>query len=217
MRCQFCGWENPETKSTCEKCNQPLVQTGSSIKSDDVSASDVNQVSDMPTQQYEQFNPKATVRETGADLSKPSGSCPACGYTLDGEDVCPCCGASVAGNVADVGEMDFKKTVRPNHNLRFNPEQPQGFTLVKLSDSEEAIDSTKFDSDEVSLNRDNTDPANQTITSQNQAIVKKEGSKWVITDQSALHSTYVQASRPIELQDGDLILLGDQLFRFEVK
>ena len=37
----------------------------------------------------------------------------------------------------------------------------------------------------------------------------------MISDQSALHSTFVQASRPIELQNGDLILLGDQVFRFE--
>lgn len=216
MRCQFCGWENPETKSTCEKCNQPLVQTGSSIKSNVVSVPE-EQVSDMQTQKDAQFNPKATVRETAANLSQPSDICPVCGYNLDGEDVCPCCGASAAGKAADVVEMDFKKTVRPNHNQRFNPEQPQGFSLVRLSESEDVIASTKYDSDEVALNRDNTDPSNQTITSQIQAIVKKEGSKWVITDQSALRSTFVQASRPIELQDGDLILLGDQLFRFEVK
>ena len=73
----------------------------------------------------------------------------------------------------------------------------------------------QFDNTETELNRENTDPSNQTITSQTQAIVKKDGDKWVITDQSALQSTFVQASRPIELQNGDLILLGDQLFRFE--
>ena len=67
----------------------------------------------------------------------------------------------------------------------------------------------------TALNRENTDSLNQTITSHIQAIVKKEGDKWMITDHSVLHTTFVQASRPIELKNGDLILLGDQIFRFE--
>ena len=25
MRCQFCGWDNPQGKETCEKCNKPLT------------------------------------------------------------------------------------------------------------------------------------------------------------------------------------------------
>ena len=86
---------------------------------------------------------------------------------------------------------------------------------MKLSESGQSVGSVQFDNDEIELNRDNTDPSNHTITSQVQAIVKKEGNKWMISDQSALHSTFVQASRPIELQNGDLILLGDQVFRFE--
>lgn len=24
MRCQFCGWDNPEGRTKCEKCNKPL-------------------------------------------------------------------------------------------------------------------------------------------------------------------------------------------------
>ena len=91
----------------------------------------------------------------------------------------------------------------------------EGFRLVKLSDSGLPSGSVSFGETEVSLTRENTDSKNQTITSQTQAIVKKVDDKWMITDQSALRSTFVQAVRPIELQDGDLILLGDQLFRFE--
>ena len=25
MRCQFCGWDNPQGKENCEKCNKPLM------------------------------------------------------------------------------------------------------------------------------------------------------------------------------------------------
>ena len=91
------------------------------------------------------------------------------------------------------------------------------FSLVKITDSGEASVSISFNAEEVELNRGNTDPANQTITSRIQAVVRKEGDKWFIEDKSEYHSTFVQASRPAELRDGDMILLGDQLFRFEAK
>lgn len=215
MRCQFCGWENPETKSTCEKCNQPLQSAGnigkSTVRETDISGAS----SERHTQQRDAFNPKATVREKSTEVEVMSKTCPKCGYNLDGEDICPCCGTSITSTVEPVAVGDFKKTIRPNHNLRFNKEKSVGFRLVKLSESGQTLDVIQFKEAEVALNRDNTDSSNKTITSQTQAIVKNEGDKWMIMDQSELCSTYVQASRPIELQSGDLILLGDQIFRFE--
>ena len=213
MRCQFCGWENPETKNTCEKCNQPLQQASSLGKSTVREANVSSDGSERHTQLKESFNPKATIREKSG--MEESGICPACGYSLEGEDVCPSCGTKITTSGEPVPVGDFKKTVRPNHNHRFNQEESIGFRLVKLSESGQSLRCVQFDNTETELNRENTDPSNQTITSQTQAIVKKDGDKWVITDQSALQSTFVQASRPIELQNGDLILLGDQLFRFE--
>lgn len=213
MRCQFCGWENPETKSTCEKCSQPLQQAGNIGKSTVREANVSNEGTERHTQLKETFNPRATIREKSG--KEESSICPACGYSLEGEDVCPSCGTKVTTSGEPVPVGEFKKTVRPNHNHRFNQEDFSGFRLVKLSESGQSVGSIQFDNDEISLNRDNTDPSNHTITSQVQAIVKKEGNKWMISDQSALHSTFVQASRPIELQNGDLILLGDQVFRFE--
>ena len=215
MRCQFCGWENPETKSTCEKCNQPLQQVSSIGKSTVREANVSSEGTERHTQLKETFNPRATVREKSETTNVESSVCPACGYSLEGEDVCPSCGTKVTTAEEPTPVGDFKKTVRPNHNHRFNQDEFNGFRLVKLSESGQSLGSVQFDNIETELNRENTDPSNQTITSQIQAIVRKEGNKWVISDQSALQSTFVQASRPIELQNGDLILLGDQLFRFE--
>ena len=65
------------------------------------------------------------------------------------------------------------------------------------------------------LNRDNTDPENSTITSKTQAVVSFEDGKWFIKDESELRSTFVQAARKVELQNGDLILLGNQLYKFD--
>ncbi|MBR4918622.1 MAG: zinc ribbon domain-containing protein [Bacteroidales bacterium] len=86
----------------------------------------------------------------------------------------------------------------------------------------EAEDATKlmkqeFESAEVVLNRQNTDPENFTITSQQQALLVYENGKWFIEDRSAYKSTYVRASRRIELQDGDVVAMGDREFEFSTK
>ena len=86
----------------------------------------------------------------------------------------------------------------------------------------EAEDATKlmkqeFESSEVVLNRQNTDPENFTITSQQQALLVYENGKWFIEDRSAYKSTYVRASRRIELQDGDVVAMGDREFEFSTK
>ena len=73
-----------------------------------------------------------------------------------------------------------------------------------------------FEGNSVILNRDNTDSKNKTITSQEQAVVTFENGKWCIEDKSEFKTTFVQASRKIELSSGDLILLGNQLYRFDL-
>ena len=75
----------------------------------------------------------------------------------------------------------------------------------------------EFESAEVVLNRQNTDPENFTITSQQQALLVYENGKWFIEDRSAYKSTYVRASRRIELQDGDVVAMGDREFEFSTK
>ena len=42
-----------------------------------------------------------------------------------------------------------------------------------------------------------------------------EDGKWNIEDKSEYQTTFVQASSQIELKSGSLILLGNQLYRFE--
>jgi hypothetical protein len=66
----------------------------------------------------------------------------------------------------------------------------------------------------ISLNRANTDPNNQSITSQEQAELTCEDGEWYIIDKSAMHTTYVLASRKMKLKKGDTIILGNRLFEF---
>lgn len=217
MRCQFCGWDNPQGKETCEKCNKPL--TSNVVEETRIVAScDANQNRPTDRQVAGTFNPKATVREV--PIAKNSNiiennECPDCGHSLeDGE--CPNCGYKIENTSAlapvKVAE-EARKTMRPIRK----GEKADEFKLVPISDKTGMPegDELTYEGNEVILNRDNTDSKNTTITSQEQACLSFENGKWCIEDRSEYKTTFVQASRKIELQQGDLILLGNQLFRFE--
>ena len=63
MKCQFCGYDNPQGKDVCEKCNKPLVEFASRHIQEGEMKESVNH--DRPTERKSNsgFNPKATVRE----------------------------------------------------------------------------------------------------------------------------------------------------------
>ena len=67
---------------------------------------------------------------------------------------------------------------------------------------------------EVILTRDNTEPGNPTISSKEQAVITHAEGHWYIEDASDQKTTFVQAAHKMELHDGDIILLGNRLFKF---
>lgn len=223
MRCQFCGWDNPEGKTNCEKCNKPLV-------SEERSSQVYRPVAghDRPTNRIPQEGRaalKATVREGTVgrnNLATDTNECPECGYPLE-NGKCGQCGYSVQeqktkGEESKVVHQESaiaggKQTVRPKRK----GEKDGRFILTPISEDDGRPEGEllEFDGNLVVLNRDNTDPKNSTITSQEQAVIKCVDGKWQIEDHSEYKTTFVQASRPIELQSGDLILLGNQLYRFD--
>lgn len=64
------------------------------------------------------------------------------------------------------------------------------------------------------LNRANLDPDNYTITSRVQAELTYENEQWFIKDCSQLQTTYLLCQDPIDLKDGDRILIGNRVFVF---
>lgn len=221
MRCQFCGWDNPEGKDLCEKCNKPLENIAEGSSADNYAAHERL----TERQNSTTFNPKATVRESvmsgSAAFVNPSLQvCPDCGFTLeDGE--CANCGytskkeeaAQSSLNVHHQEKVDVRKTVRPQRK----GEKEQKFSLTPISEDTgmpegEAI---AFEGNTIDLTRNNTDPKNSTITSHTQATIAYHEGKWSIEDKSEYKTTFVQASDKVEIQSGSLILLGNQLYRFD--
>ena len=217
MRCKFCGWPNPDGKDRCEKCNKPLDNT-SEIK-DNMATIDNH---DRPTdRQVNKFNPKATLPEYAVkeQQMKKNTECPECGYTLDNDGICSSCGYSVNETHEKLQEPivssnQGRKTMRPIRK----GEKEGRFVLTPISEETGLPEGGPmvFEGNEVNLNRDNTAPKNHTITSQTQAVVRCENGKWFIIDKSEYKTTFVQAREYIDLENGGLILLGNQLFKFDL-
>lgn len=215
MRCQFCGWDNPEGKTNCEKCNKPLLDGGNDETVSAASQSDMHKKVTV-RQGGGSFNPKKTVRENAIPLNQPvvPESCPECGFPLE-NGLCANCGfGNNEANTNNVKTEDsLHMTVRPKRK-----EAKEGkFTLTPISEENGMPegDAIQFEGNETNLNRNNTDPKNKTITSATQAVVTFKDGKWSIQDKSDLKTTFVQAEQAVELKSGSLILLGNQLYRFD--
>lgn len=222
MRCEYCGWNIPDSKGNCEKCGGPMVKDGPEVPK---GGNNVNTESPTTRQPANSgSNPlKATIRESSirlatATVQEEKNECPDCGHELENGS-CPSCGYSKDDNTEVKNDQQIKnmnenkKTVRPHRK-----DGKEGrFILTPISEDTGLPEGEliQYDGNEVILNRENTDPKNSTITSLQQAIIRHEEGIWSIEDQSEYKTTFVQAARKIELQNGDLILLGNQLYRFD--
>ena len=168
---------------------------------------------------------KSTVREADMPiLNQNSGNeCPHCGYPIRPETKsCPNCGRTLKEESANrfvppVNPSGFAHGVGATVNPWSNPVNVTSFSLqpVAWENEQNDIAHIQFIGEKVELNRENTDPTNNTITSKTQAEITSEDGKWFIVDKSAQQTTFVQASRKIELCDGDTIVLGNRKFVFK--
>lgn len=223
MRCRFCGWDSPEGTENCEKCGKPLQAEAAESGNSEVHE---RQTARQPAKCASSAL-KATVRESSlgklcATVPEDKNECPDCGCKLEEDGVCPSCGYDRNSKQEEkeykykkdkAMNVDGKKTIRPHRK----GDKDGRFVLTPISEDngQPEGDIIQYDGNELVLNRENTDPKNDTITSQQQAVITREDGKWNILDQSEYRTTFVQAARKIELQNGDLILLGNQLYRFD--
>lgn len=208
MRCKNCGWPNKPNETTCVKCNAPL-------ESEDDSSRPLN----------------ATVREQDAFgfNREEENVCPKCGYPIrNNSQKCPNCNYELGNNLGGVDSLGKRRQTRMENpmnekkvNGTINPYMQSaapepGFILSpikRINEKKELVD-LEYEGKEVILTRDNTEAENGSITSHEQALLSYNNGKWAIEDKSEQGTTFVKASRKIELNNGDVILLGNRLFEF---
>ncbi len=167
-------------------------------------------------------------------------ACPVCGYQVSPHMVvCPACGSQLAQkNVGSPKSPSATKTCNNcgaaiNSGSKFCPncgkplrmgtvnswaEANSGafFTLQPIAWDKENVQyqPVSYCGDSVILNRANTDPNNNTITSKVQAVISRNGDKWYIEDKSEFQSTLLRVNGKVELHDGDVLVLGTRKFVF---
>lgn len=236
MRCKNCGWENDSNKVKCEKCNAPL--TGSMIENHaghtPSGASDAASLKGtIPERQI--FDSKSTddnpveCHKCKYPLGRGMQTCPMCGTPVRSDvDIkrdasvnsngsrCNKCGAALPAGVsfcADCGTPLYRGTINP----WTAPQSVTLCTLKPLAWEKEQIEYNvqSFSGENITLNRSNTDPNNQTITSKEQAELTFENGAWYICDKSVQKTTFVHAGRKTKLEKGDIIILGNRRFEFD--
>ncbi len=132
-------------------------------------------------------------------------------------------------NEAKMSEAELikeaKKTVNPfaAASMEAEPVQEEDGVycsiqpLADVGENGQFFKKFEFGSVEIVLRRNNTEPSNSSITSKEQALLTFEDGKWYIEDKSTFQTTFVRAGRKTQLQDGDIILLGDRRFVFNAE
>ena len=243
MRCKSCGWPNKPNQINCVKCGTPLTLEDNADTSDranlvNSNGGDLNK----PIWEDETF-PRQGVAQNRkpagdgvAETESENKPCPKCGYPMrPGSEKCPNCnfqtsGVSQSSYVSDIEQKKKANYVRQRTRMNvvgkgyrgtvnpymMNLETEPSFVLkpIKRMNERHELDELEFEGKNISLNRDNTESNNASITSKEQATVINQDGHWFIEDRSEQKTTFVQAAQRIELHDGDIILLGNRLFEF---
>lgn len=205
MRCNNCGWNNPETNSKCEKCGATLSSHAPNPYQREV----VNDVLKKTVIDAEAF---------GEQEKSIGNVCPKCGYPMrEGTTVCPQCGYGASGNVVQQPVIHFQKQETVNPYMNLNAGQSCTLTPIARADETNVPAPQSFTGESIELNRDNTDKGNMTITSKVQAQLVFENGNWYIEDKSSQRTTFVLAKEKMALKDGDVILLGNRQFVFKAE
>ena len=210
MRCMNCGWENPENLTRCEKCNAPL---------EPIKRSEISDIQGAPNEALKGTISEQIIFHESKEPVEIQNNCPHCGYPLrDGCLVCPNCGKE-SNKKPEMSSHNAETGHNATVNPWANPITGKSFYLQPIAwEHEKDVPGIlHYFGDEVELNRANTDDANNTITSKVQAKISHDNGVWIIEDKSSQGTTFVQATRRIELNDGDVIMLGNRKFIFKTE
>lgn len=239
MRCDNCGWNNPDNLDKCQKCNQDLIPPT-------VAAPVVPPVAAPVAAPVEPASLKATVLNNEALIDNKtevltSVVCPKCSYPFtSGTDTCPNCGAVVSSvqhaheKVASAPattssseyKNDMKKTVRDIEPYKEQEGQPQPMPdpqpeniqtvptvrLTPMDNFDGKVENILLSDSETTLGREmvNNDPS----VSENHAVISRRDGRYYIKNMSQSLTTYVSAAHEIELHEGDIVVIGNRRFIF---
>jgi hypothetical protein len=199
---------DPPGKSICPVCEAPndsdwifCQQCGSKLGSTSSSAAPI----EGETLPSEKPALSTTIQAPKpASKAKPAGiSCPKCSEALVGDAAfCHKCGA-VTSNARTVAMSSFKPAPKAR--------------LLLIVDGEATGDEFELKGDTVvgRVDGDITFPHDDYMSGRHASLIRRDG-KFVLVDEGSRNGSFVRIKKEAELKPGDFILLGKQLFKFEM-
>ena len=196
--CPACGYPVAADTSVCPSCGYTLVKI-----QEQPQQPLCQRVQDIP--QVAPIKPAPANPAPGIDMNM-TVVCDGCGAEISiANKFCPHCGERIHLSTMPITRK--KSAPLPQCSLSVVPEVGENINVFKQ----------EYAGNSIVLNRDNTEPTNRTITSRQQAVLSNEDGKWFIENRSDYGTTYIVANRKIELQTGDIIILGDRSFVFSAE
>ncbi|MCM1378005.1 MAG: zinc ribbon domain-containing protein [Clostridium sp.] len=203
--CPACGYPLTPDAVHCPACGQALRQSpaspSESIPSPAAPITPIPNIPPIPRQ--EEFTPTAdphTIIESPTYSAAPAAP-------------------AAPTDEPSISDEPYMGTINPWSMPQPMPAAEPSFTLEKKKWSHEQGDSLlmEFTGRETILNRANTDPENNSITSRQQARISFENGEWNIENLSDQATTLIRVDRKTPLRDGDVIILGNRMFTFRTK
>lgn len=205
------------SSSSCPQCGYPITGNVTVCPSCGYELAKPVQQQTPPKEEVVKPAPKPVVKIADMPIAD-TNICDKCGTEVPGDFLfCPKC-----------GERIHQKTVMARRRPKLAepveeevvpvPELPAKCKLTLIPEEDDTTEAftCQYEGNSIILNRDNTEPTNRTITSKEQAELSFENGKWFVENRSSLGTTYIQVNRKFEIQPGDVIVLGDRRFTFEI-
>lgn len=204
MRCNNCGWTNPEGLSKCQKCNQILTGTEPAVHKE-----------------------VAAVKKEEA----PSVRCDKCGYLVTDEwSMCPNCGSQIAGRqareevVESVSQDNRKTVVLDQQPVIEQPVAPKEDVQTVLANPQPLQNKTVF-VDLHDAKKEDKNPVNElnkTVLEMPKSAPAKENTRKTVVDTADYMST---ANKPATFSSTDksdytyslICMDGDASMNIEIK
>lgn len=99
---------------------------------------------------------------------------------------------------------------------RVVPDAKSCYLVAVSPDDDKELRTIDVKGDNILLDRSILDPANNSISRSGHASIYQKSGKWFLDNRTAMKTTFIRVDQPIELSEGDMLLMGDSLFKFKM-
>jgi hypothetical protein len=218
MRCIECGYQNDAGVKSCIKCGTSLSESQAS-QNDPVTIVQPDRLAGASTIRGNLASDPYWDKPEIPDQNKPlhakespadSFICSSCKFhplrvMPSSPNPCPNCGYN---GINEGGDKSSAKTVKINEVNVGSLKKTPRITLIDQTSKKEI----SFEGETISINRDQIDPSNNSISSKEHIIFHYSSGKFFVEDKSSNQASFIQITEKAEVPDGTLIIIGDKMF-----